>query len=305
MKSALLLAIFLLPIASFGDTLMKNYFNEKCPLEKINNGQMKWDFFSAEQVIQYCDIDPVTIIPRHDNPKQCPPRDQDLSNASAWEACPAPANCSQNEAALVQRIGDLRLRFDRLHCGGHATPASQAEMGKIKKELEQLKEPMCLMPFNSSPTKLVVHHSALSPLIGPEGIQRSHIFTRDFADIGYHYVISLTPHGGWKLFEGRPIHATGAHVGSGLNGDSIAVVIAGNYAEASSNSTRPSVDLPQPPPQAMLLLMGLTEKLKKEFEFSKIYSHSELKHIGSGCGTECPATGCRHMVQSMNERYFQ
>jgi hypothetical protein len=196
-------------------------------------------------------------------------------------------------------VAELRHQLDLTKCSGHPNAALIA---KIKKELQAYDEPVCMHPFEATPTKFVVHHSAMSPLIGPEGIQRSHVFTRGFADIGYHYVISQTPKGGWRLFEGRPKFAIGAHAGANLNNDSLAVVISGNYAvEGSSN--HPAGEKPLPPPEAIMLLMGLVENLGMELKFSKIYSHSEMKYEGSGCVTECPADGNRHIVQVMNVRY--
>jgi hypothetical protein len=78
-------------------------------------------------------------------------------------------------------------------------------------------------PLSTVLTTLVVHHSA-SVLDGPRDIQKLHMSTRGFADIGYHYLIEA----GGQLYEGRDLQVRGAHTG-GFNTGTLGVCLLGNF----------------------------------------------------------------------------
>lgn len=80
---------------------------------------------------------------------------------------------------------------------------------------------------------VVLHHTDL-PAAGLAGdraaeaayvreIQRAH-FAREFADIGYHFVVM--PSG--RIFAGRPVGVLGAHV-AGHNTGSVGIALAGDF----------------------------------------------------------------------------
>lgn len=281
----------------------KNIIDDQCPLDKIKSGAVKWSLEVSEKVVKNCAQPEVKVIPRENDSKYCPQRrPQDLSFAESWKACPPPKECDSKEQAYAEQIGSLTLELDRARC---KAPVNQKKIDQIRAQLLKMVPPKCIESFTETPNKLVIHHSALSPLIGPDGLQKSHVEGRGFADIGYHYVIAQTTSGEWKVFEGRAKKYKGAHVGAGLNSDSIGVVVAGNYAAKKPSALNPAGDKPLPPPEAVLLLMSVVNKIKNEFPVQKIYPHRSLKEQGSGCSTECPSEGCIHVTDKLNERYFK
>jgi hypothetical protein len=70
---------------------------------------------------------------------------------------------------------------------------------------------------------LVVHHSA-SAVDGVRDIQRLHMQTRGYADIGYHFLIG----GDGLIYAGREAGARGAHTG-GANTGTLGVALLGNF----------------------------------------------------------------------------
>jgi N-acetyl-anhydromuramyl-L-alanine amidase AmpD len=119
---------------------------------------------------------------------------------------------------------------------------------------------------------------------------------------GYHYVIGKTRKG-WRIFQGRSEDIEGAHAGSGLNGGSIGIAIAGDYRAQSNPGRDPSTLVP--PPEAVMLLKGLLLNLASRHPtIAEVYGHGEYKLRSSGCDTDCPSIGVQQLVNAMRERFF-
>lgn len=79
-------------------------------------------------------------------------------------------------------------------------------------------------PLRDALNTLVVHHSALPLSDGPREIQRLHMQTRGYADIGYHFVIDALG----QIYAGRDLGVRGAHVG-GANTGTVGAALLGNF----------------------------------------------------------------------------
>lgn len=72
--------------------------------------------------------------------------------------------------------------------------------------------------------RIILHHTATPKTTTVESIRRHHTAVRGWSDVGYHYLID----GVGTIRLGRPEWRQGAHV-RGHNGDSIGVVVIGNF----------------------------------------------------------------------------
>ncbi|NLB52096.1 MAG: hypothetical protein GX808_04065 [Syntrophomonadaceae bacterium] len=75
----------------------------------------------------------------------------------------------------------------------------------------------------SSTRRAIIHHSA-SPDVPASTIHRWHL-GQEWSGIGYHFVIRVNG----AVERGRPVWAIGAHSGVKGNGDSIGIVLTGNF----------------------------------------------------------------------------
>lgn len=136
-------------------------------------------------------------------------------------------------------------------------------------------------------TRITVHHDGMPPvaLRGQadaarriESIRASHVNTRGFADIGYHYIIDPTG----RVWEGRPSWKQGAHV-KDQNENNIGVLVLGNF------------DVQRPTPQALAALDSFMGSLMERYRVSlaRVYTHQEIGKSG------CPGTNLqRYMEQT-------
>ncbi|RKY17427.1 MAG: hypothetical protein DRQ55_15835 [Planctomycetota bacterium] len=116
---------------------------------------------------------------------------------------------------------------------------------------------------------ITVHHTAMArPRPGLGGatmrsIQSYHQDVRNWADIGYHFLID--PEGG--IWEGRALRVQGAHAGSDKNRGNVGVCLMGNFDEAS---------VPAAQAQA---LDRLLDTLRARFSLgaSDVFPHSRFK----------------------------
>jgi hypothetical protein len=106
---------------------------------------------------------------------------------------------------------------------------------------------------------VIVHHSALPLSDGPYEIQQLHFNQKGYADIAYHFIIDEDG----NIYEGRDIHARGAHTG-GSNTGSIGVVLLGNFEVI--NPTQSQLD-------ALKLLLQV---LKQEYHVTHLAGHKDF-----------------------------
>ena len=135
--------------------------------------------------------------------------------------------------------------------------------------------------------RLTVHHDGMPPvaLRGQadaarriESIRSSHVNSRGFADIGYHYIIDPTG----RVWEGRPSWKQGAHV-KDQNEHNIGILVLGNF------------DVQRPTPQALASLdQFLAMQMQKySVRLNNVYTHKEIGQ------SQCPGTNLqRYMVQT-------
>lgn len=114
---------------------------------------------------------------------------------------------------------------------------------------------------------IVVHHSALPLADGPQPIQRAHLGLKDYADIGYHFLID----GLGDLYEGRILRARGAHTG-GHNTGTVGVVLLGNF------------NVVEPFTRAWQTLRDLSVYLRDTYHITHVAGHRDFQPEE----TECP-----------------
>jgi hypothetical protein len=142
-------------------------------------------------------------------------------------------------------------------------------------------------------TRITVHHSgdhyvdtgrpeAAATIFDMQGVHQQ----RDWADIGYHFVID--PAG--RVWRGREITFQGAHAGNpALNRGNIGICLLGNFDEQ------------QVPRKQREALIELIDRLRAQYHVSadNVYTHSEMRKSGNLTATACPG----HNLQSIVEAY--
>src|SRR5262245_7960134 len=219
--------VFVKPVAYANDIIAAT---ATCPLDDQDQltSEYTWSIATAQLAIARCPARPVSIVRRTWSGvwrRTCTPGTQDLATASAWTSCPPPAACTPQEERLKRRNGRTRLDAWKRRCAGK------------KATVPPDTDPICAVPMLPLDT-IVVHQTEAQQWFGPDELQKQHL-ERGFDDIGYHYVIARTQQG-WRIFEGRTEAIEGAHAGSGLNGGSIGIAVAGDYRAQSNPGQDPS-----------------------------------------------------------------
>ena len=114
-------------------------------------------------------------------------------------------------------------------------------------------------PLDQVLKTVIVHHSALPLSDGPYEIQQLHFNQKRYADIAYHFIIDEEG----NIYEGRDIHARGAHTG-GYNTGSVGVVLLGNFEVI--NPTQSQLDA----------LRDLLFVLKQEYKVTHLAGHKDF-----------------------------
>lgn len=149
---------------------------------------------------------------------------------------------------------------------------------------------------------IVIHHSESTENTTVLSIQDYHQRVKKWADIGYHYLIAQFPTATgkmeWRIFEGHPLTAKGAHAGhrgdEDLNPGQIGICIVGDYDQASTGEKPPN--LLQPDPRAVYLLGLLVENLMDRYgaQVKEILGHAGGDHAIFPGHKSCPGAGCFH-----------
>lgn len=130
------------------------------------------------------------------------------------------------------------------------------------------------------PTRLTIHHSAVyfrdtktaTSAAQIQRIQRDHMQSSGWADIGYHYLID--PAG--RVWQGREVRWQGAHAEGRNNVGNIGICVLGNFVRGRTG---------QAPSRAQVAaLRALVQDLLQRYDFGAdaIYCHRDFKP------TECP-----------------
>ena len=128
-------------------------------------------------------------------------------------------------------------------------------------------------------TRITVHHTAMEALHLRSGgmdsaaaelrqIQKNHIHSEGWGDIGYHFLID--PSG--RVYEGRQLAWQGAHAGGANNEHNIGICLLGNF------------QVERPTREAIGSLERLIEDLSRRYRIPRrqVLGHQDLKT------TECP-----------------
>jgi hypothetical protein len=141
--------------------------------------------------------------------------------------------------------------------------------------------------------KMAIHHT-VTPSNDPESrvraIQRYHQDTRGWCDIGYHFLVGTDG----RIYEGRPLHLVGAHVG-GQNTGNIGVSFVGCFHSSGCGSMGPTV-----PPEEMIELAGrllgtLSRLHDIELNNDRVRGHRDHP----GASTTCPGDNVYVRIDDM------
>lgn len=139
--------------------------------------------------------------------------------------------------------------------------------------------------------RLTVHHSALwfrettatACAAQLRVIQRSHMQSREYGDVGYHYLID--PAG--RVWEGRDIRWQGAHARDDNNVGNLGICLLGNFVRDRQGQ--------RPTDAQVTALRGLVQDLAARYRIGAdaVYSHRDFVQ------TECPGPNLIPIVQKL------
>ncbi|NOY93554.1 MAG: N-acetylmuramoyl-L-alanine amidase [Deltaproteobacteria bacterium] len=201
-------------------------------------------------------------------------------------------------AAIIDRL--LSLRFDAVipdaiepETAGDAfdTPTVGAGREALRSELGGLgivtREAWGARPTrcrSSDPRKVkMAIHETVTPSTNParqvRGIQRYHMDTRGWCDVGYHFLVSTDG----TVYEGRPLNLRGAHVGRHNTGN-IGIAHIGCFHSSSCSRFAPNR-----PPEAMIratsrLVGELSRLYGISIDTDTVKGHRDF----AGASTSCP-----------------
>jgi hypothetical protein len=140
--------------------------------------------------------------------------------------------------------------------------------------------------------RLTIHHSGMlsrSESVAETGellrsIQKTHVGSNGWGDIGYHYLID---HNG-RVWDGRPVEWQGAHAGNDAsNRGNIGICLLGNFVHSKGGQS--------PSGPQLLALQQLVARLCARFRVppDQILTHRELK------ATTCPGARLQVAVEEL------
>lgn len=124
---------------------------------------------------------------------------------------------------------------------------------------------------------IVVHHSALPLSDNVLEIQKKHMTDKQYADIGYHFVIDDKG----IIYEGRALNVRGAHTG-GHNTGTVGIVLLGNFEEGN----------PLPPQLQSLTI--LSRALISDYGITHLAGHRDFQPEE----TVCPGAHLESMLEN-------
>ena len=140
------------------------------------------------------------------------------------------------------------------------------------------------------PYRITVHHSAHDDSAGAESwsevaslikkIQKYHMVTRGWADIGYHFIVDTRG----RIWQGRSLRYQGAHAGDNTsNRGNIGIVVEGNF------------DYHSPTPAQIASLKRLINYLRRKYGIPawQVHGHSYYR------ATNCPGKYLRRLLPSL------
>lgn len=146
---------------------------------------------------------------------------------------------------------------------------------------------------DSSKRRFAIHHTVTGssdPARQMRGIQSFHMNTRGWCDVGYHFLVGNDG----KIYEGRPLHLLGAHVGSNNSGN-IGVSFIGCYHTSGCSGLGPTR-----PSDAMVRVSGrLLGTLSRLYGISLSSTSVRGHRDHPGQSTSCPGDNLRPRIAEM------
>jgi len=142
-------------------------------------------------------------------------------------------------------------------------------------------------------TRLAVHHTvsgSADPQRQMRGIQRFHMDTRGWCDVGYHFLIGQDG----RVYEGRPVQLLGSHVG-GNNTGNIGISYIGCFHTSGCSGLGSSS-----PTDASIRISGkLMGTLSRLYGITLDTTHVKGHGQHSGASTSCPGDHVRSRIGEM------
>lgn len=138
---------------------------------------------------------------------------------------------------------------------------------------------------NTKKYRMAIHHTFTPPKSGGSyearirGIQAYHMDTRGWCDVGYHFLVTDDGH----VYEGRPLHFNGAHVG-GHNTGNIGISFVGCYQSGACDSMGTMYPSNASINGTAKLIRALSDQFGISIDSSKIKGHGQH----DGAYTACP-----------------
>ncbi|GAB4213145.1 MAG: hypothetical protein OHK0013_36740 [Sandaracinaceae bacterium] len=138
--------------------------------------------------------------------------------------------------------------------------------------------------------RFAIHHTvtgSTDPRRQVRGIQAFHMNSRGWCDIGYHFLIGIDG----TIYEGRPLHLLGAHVG-GNNSGNIGISFVGCFHTSGCAGLGPTT-----PPSVMINAAGrLLGTLSRLYGITPSSSNVRGHRDHSGQSTTCPGDNLRPRI---------
>lgn len=141
--------------------------------------------------------------------------------------------------------------------------------------------------------RMAVHHTVTgssNSLNQVRGIQRFHMDTRGWCDVGYHFLIG---HDG-RIYEARPLNLLGAHVGNNNSGN-IGISFVGCYHTSGCSGLGPSTPSAEAIESAGRLMGTLSRLYGITLNRTSVNGHREH----SGASTSCPGNNLFSRLDSL------
>ena len=202
--------------------------------------------------------------------------DADLLRHFRWNAVIPEVNAELDSAAGDLGGGDL---------GGsrEALRSELSALGIVTRESWGARRTRC-SSRNASKTRMAIHHTVTgssNPERQVRGIQRYHMDSRGWCDVGYHFLVGIDG----TIYEGRPLELRGAHVG-GQNTGNIGISFVGCF-----NSSGCSRLGPTRPSDASIQAAGqLVGALSRIYGISINTTRVKGHRDHSGASTSCPGS---------------
>jgi hypothetical protein len=191
------------------------------------------------------------------------------------------------EIPLEEPVADEELGVAR-----EALRAELRGLGIVTRESWGARATRCTAS-DTRKTRFAIHHTVTGssdPARQLRGIQRFHMDTRGWCDVGYHFLIGQDG----RVYEGRPLHLLGAHVG-GHNTGNIGVSFIGCFHSSGCGGLGPTRPTDASVQVAGRLLGTLSRLYGITLDSTRVRGHRDH----SGQSTTCPGDHLRNRIGEM------